>query len=215
MPPASDDWVRTRVLFEQWRATRPSRSKISDEPGETKKEGRVAARVESAATRATIAGLPRGRVGSAQRTREAPGSAEALLLPWPRRWVSGAARTVSGPAAFSDSAVERVGGGIGGVPGSGPSTCWTRRLSNWRSDASSVSSRNRSSTCSSSCRSAGSGRRSGLFLMTGQVLAIGARNPQCRNDLLSLDKRQVNLPKGHEFNGGQLYGQNIESTIDR
>ena len=31
MPPASDDLARTRVLFEQWRATRQGRAKIPDE----------------------------------------------------------------------------------------------------------------------------------------------------------------------------------------
>ncbi|MBV9678755.1 MAG: hypothetical protein JO185_20635 [Acidobacteriaceae bacterium] len=31
MPSASDDLARTRVLFEQWRATRQGRSKIPDE----------------------------------------------------------------------------------------------------------------------------------------------------------------------------------------
>ncbi len=31
MPPASDDLVRTRALFEQWRAARQGRSKIPDE----------------------------------------------------------------------------------------------------------------------------------------------------------------------------------------
>ena len=31
MPSASDDLVRTRVLFEQWRSTRQGRSKIPDE----------------------------------------------------------------------------------------------------------------------------------------------------------------------------------------
>jgi len=31
MPSASDDLTRTRVLFEQWRATRPKNAKIPDE----------------------------------------------------------------------------------------------------------------------------------------------------------------------------------------
>ena len=65
MPSASDDLTRTRLLFEQWRATRPGRSKIPDDWG-------------------TAAGALHGRYSASQLCQELRLSAGALRSRLPK-----------------------------------------------------------------------------------------------------------------------------------
>ena len=117
MSPASDDLDRTRVLFEQWRATRQGRAKIPDELWQAvvALHGRYSAsqlcrelRLSAAAlrehwppvsadkTRPSPAFVPLSSVGSSQPISSVPLTAPVIRLAWER--ADGTRLLVSVPA---------------------------------------------------------------------------------------------------------------------